>query len=165
MLEDPYVLRNGFHVPRATLVLGVGEAANAATSIWMGGAHSLAGDEWVPEELQSAWVIDCAGEIDVSYRSAAGRWLACVFPDIDGPLSGSNRAHLVVDQALEAIRSGAAPERIYVMCQHGMNRSGLVTGLILRALGMGPRETVERIRLARPGALANDAFRLIVLAE
>jgi protein-tyrosine phosphatase len=51
------------------------------------------------------------------------------------------------------------------MCQHGMNRSGLVTGLLLRALGIGPRETVERIRLARPGALANDAFRLMVLAE
>jgi protein-tyrosine phosphatase len=50
------------------------------------------------------------------------------------------------------------------MCQHGMNRSGLVSGLILRGLGMDPRETIERIRLARPGALAND-FRRILLGD
>lgn len=154
-------------MPKATLLLRAGEAANPRTEIWMGGAHSLDGEEWMDEELGAAWVIDCAGEIDPLYRPAAGRWLACVFPDLDGPLSSSNRAADVVRQVFEAITrdDGQAPERIYVMCQHGMNRSGLVAGLLLRALGVGPRETVERIRLARPGALANDAFRLMVLAD
>ena len=146
-------------------MLAAGAADNPGTSIWMGGAHSLVGEDWHRDQLESALVIDCAGEIDSSYRAAAGRWLACVFPDLDGPLSSSNRAAFVIEQTLEAIRADAAPERVYVMCQHGMNRSGLVTGLLLRGLGMGPRETVERIRLARPGALANDAFRLMVLGE
>ena len=165
VLEDPYLQRNGIHVPKATLVLGAGEAANPRTSIWMGGAHSLAGEEWVDAELGSAWVIDCAGEIDQVYRAASGRWMACVFPDLDGPLSSSNRVADIVRDARAAITGDDAPERIYVMCQHGMNRSGLVTGLLLRALGVGPREAVERIRRARPGALANDAFRLMVLAD
>jgi protein-tyrosine phosphatase len=51
------------------------------------------------------------------------------------------------------------------MCQHGMNRSGLVTGLLLRGMGVAPREAVDRIRAVRPGALANDHFRLMVLAD
>lgn len=133
----------------------------------MGGAHSLAGEAWVEQELQSSWVIDCAGEIDRSFRALTARWLACVFPDLDGPLSSSNRVAHVVQEALEAIArpAGKAPERLYIMCQHGMNRSGLVTGLVLRGLGVPPRETIERIRLARPGALANDHFRLMVLRE
>ncbi len=44
------------------------------------------------------------------------------------------------------------------MCQHGMNRSGLVSGLILRSLGVDPESAIQRIRKARPGALANDGF-------
>ena len=49
------------------------------------------------------------------------------------------------------------------MCTHGMNRSGLVTGLILRSLGIGAPEAVDRIRLARPGALSNLHFRDMLL--
>ena len=133
----------------------------------MGGAHSIAGEAWAVESLASSWVIDCAGEIDRSFRGAAANWVACVFPDLDGPLSSSNRVVETVSAALEAMTSpsATAPERIYIMCQHGMNRSGLVTGLILRGLGMAPREAVERIRGARPGALANDYFRLMLLRE
>jgi protein-tyrosine phosphatase len=104
--------------------------------------------------------------MDPSFRSSTGRWLACVFPDLDGPLASSNRVAEVVQLTLDTIASGGdAPERVYVMCQHGMNRSGLVAGLLLRGLGVEPRETVERIRRARPGALANDHFRLMVLGH
>lgn len=165
MLEDPSLHRPSIHAPRASLVLAAGEAANNATEIWMGGAHSHVGEEITHEAVNSAWLIDCAGEIDATYRTATGRWLACVFPDLDGPLASSNRVAEVVQLTLESISSGSAPERVYVMCQHGMNRSGLVTGLLLRGLGVEPRETVERIRRARPGALANDHFRLMVLGH
>lgn len=167
MLEDPSVHQIRHHVPRASLVLAVGEGSNPATEVWMGGAHSHVGEELRHEGLAASWVIDCAGEIDASYREATGRWLACVFPDLDGPLASSNRVHDVVRTALESVRIGDAPppERIYVMCQHGMNRSGLVAGLILRGLGIPARETIDRIRFARPGALANDHFRLILLSE
>lgn len=168
MLEDPSLHQVAIHVPRASLVLAAGEAANGRTEIWMGGAHSHTGEDFDHARLASSWVIDCAGEIDPSFRSSSARWLACVFPDLDGPLSSSNRVAEVVANALASIVSGEpemAPERVYVMCQHGMNRSGLVTGLLLRGLGVGPRETVEKIRLARPGALANDYFRLMVLGQ
>lgn len=166
MLEDPYVQRGPLHPPRATRVLAAGEALNGHTEIWMGGAHSHVGDEMTHDALRTAWVIDCAGEIDAAYRSSTARWLACVFPDLDGPLASSNRVEEVVQLTLASIVDGTErPQRVYVMCQHGMNRSGLVTGLLLRGLGLEPRDTVERIRRARPGALANDHFRLMVLGQ
>lgn len=165
MLEDPSLHRQALHVPRASLVLPAGEGANRSTEIWMGGAHSHLGVEFAHETLRTSWVIDCAGEIDAAYRESAGRWLPCVFPDLDGPLPSSNRVADVVQAALESIFADAAPERVYVMCQHGMNRSGLVAGLLLRGLGIGPREAIDRIRAARPGALANDHFRLMVLGH
>jgi hypothetical protein len=165
MLEDSFVQRHSLHTPRASRVLAAGEALNAHTEIWMGGAHSLIGDAIEGPHLGSSWLIDCAGDIDVSYRTLTGRWLACVFPDLDGPLASSSHVARVVQESLDAVvaGNGAAPERIYVMCQHGMNRSGLVSGLILRGLGIEPREAVDRIRLARPGALANDYFRQMLL--
>lgn len=161
MLEDPSVHRPHVHGPRASLVLGAGELANVHTEIWMGGAHTPLGEEVTAIGLAASWLIDCAGDIERSYREATGRWLACVFPDLEGPILASNRIEEVVSESLGAILdgNGTAPERIYVMCQHGMNRSGLVSGLILRGLGFEPREAIERVRAARPGALANDAFR------
>ena len=168
MLEDPSLHeRRTLYVPRASLVLAAGELPGVGTEVWMGGAHSVAGDPWVESTLARSWVIDCAGEIDRSYRSMTGNWLACVFPDLDGPLATSNRVAEVVRESLDALSRPLddAPERLYVMCQHGMNRSGLVTGLILRGLGVPPREAVDRIRAVRPGALANDAFRLMVLQD
>jgi hypothetical protein len=56
-----------------------------------------------------------------------------------------------------------APPRLYVMCQQGMNRSGLVTGLILRALGVPAERAVEAI-VTRPGALTNHTFARLVRA-
>lgn len=165
MLEDPFVHGRLLHTPRASLVLAAGEAANTHTEIWMGGAHSVVGELLVPGDLAGSWLIDCAGEFDRAYRDSLGRWLSCVFPDLDGPLSASNRVHHVVEEAVNAVLAGngTAPERIYVMCQHGMNRSGLVAGLIMRSFGVTPVEAVDRIRAARPGALANDSFRRLIL--
>lgn len=166
MLEDPSIHRPALHVPRASLVLAANEAGNGRTEIWMGGAHSHIGEALMHESLGASWLIDCAGEFDHSYRNALGRWLPCVFPDLDGPLASSNRVAETVEMTLQSITlSGEAPDRVYVMCQHGMNRSGLVAGLLLRGLGIAPREAVERIRGARPGALANDHFRLMVLGH
>ena len=130
------------------------------TELWMGGAHTPRGDELVESELSKSWLIDCAGDIDRSYRGAPGRWVACVFPDIDGRPAAEMLIESVVRDAAAAITlgNGHAPERIYVMCQHGMNRSGLVSGLILRSLGLDAESAIQRIRRARPGALANDGF-------
>jgi hypothetical protein len=167
MLEDPFVHARSLHTPRASLVLAAGDASNPETEIWMGGAHSLIGESIEGSHLRQSWLVDCAGDIDASYRAATGRWLACVFPDHDGPLGSSNYVERTVEAVVEAAlgRDGPAPARVYVMCQHGMNRSGLVSGLILRGLGVRPRDAVDRIRAARPGALANDYFRRLLLGE
>jgi len=165
MLEDPHVLTTLRSTARASLVLPAGQALNRTTELWMGGAHSLVGDLLTVETAPNSWIVDCAGDMDPVLRTAAGEWLACVFADHDGPLTASMRIETVVSQAVSVVRdgNGRAPERIYVMCQHGMNRSGLVSGLIMRALGVDGREAVDRIRLARPGALSNDYFRNMLL--
>jgi hypothetical protein len=165
VLEDPSIQRHSLHVPRASLLLAADEAANSHTEIWMGGAHSLIGEPLESTGLGASWLVDCAGDIDRAYRDLLARFLPCVFPDLDGPLASSNRVSATVEEVLSAVtsRNGEAPDRVYVMCQHGMNRSGLVSGLILRGLGVEPREAVDRIRLARPGALANDYFRQLLL--
>ncbi len=165
VLEDPFVHSHSLHTPRASLVLAAGEAANRSTEIWMGGAHSLIGETIDGDHLGDSWLVDCAGDLDASYRARTGRWLACVFPDLDGPLASSNHVSRTVEQVLESILRGDPPARVYVMCQHGMNRSGLVSGLILRGLGVEPGHTVERIRAARPGALANAAFLALLLEK
>lgn len=166
MLEDPSVqLRTGHDLPRASLVLAAGEARNPHTEIWMGGARSHVGDHVSETLLAASWLVDCAGDMSQAYRTAAGLWVSCVFADHDGPLPPWLRIDQVVADAARAARGDhpEPPRRIYVMCTHGMNRSGLVTGLVLRALGIDGAEAIERIRAARPGALSNLHFRDMLL--
>jgi protein tyrosine/serine phosphatase len=54
--------------------------------------------------------------------------------------------HEMVDWALTHVRAG---HRVLVRCQAGLNRSGLITGLILIALGMKPGEAITAIRNKR----------------
>lgn len=56
-----------------------------------------------------------------------------------------------------------ADQRVLVACALGYNRSGLITGLALRSLGLGPGPAVQLIRAARgPHALGNIVFRSAV---
>jgi protein-tyrosine phosphatase len=166
VLEEPSLkLHTPHDVPRASLVLAAGEADNPRTEVWMGGARSFIGDHVSESLVAASWLVDCAGDMPAAHRTAAGLWVACVFVDHDGPLPPSLRLDQVVAAAAQAARGEHPdpPRRIYVMCTHGMNRSGLVTGLILRSLGIDGRDAVERIRLARPGALSNVHFRDMLL--
>lgn len=54
------------------------------------------------------------------------------------------------------------PERLYVMCSQGFNRSALFAGLLLRHLGLGHEEAVRIIQTARPGALSNQTFLRLI---
>lgn len=50
-------------------------------------------------------------------------------------------------------------EQVLVRCQAGINRSGLVTALVLIQAGLSPAQAIALIRLRRgPGALLNDSF-------
>lgn len=55
------------------------------------------------------------------------------------------------------------PVRVYVMCQQGLNRSGLFMGLLLRALGVSAADAVSAIA-SRPGALNNQTFVRLIYA-
>jgi hypothetical protein len=150
--------------PRASLLTIAGELCGPA--ILMGGAHTAHGNEIRLEGLERAWVVDVAGEMPAAYRERSGRWFVRVFPDLDGDIPALPRLRSLATEVVEAVRAadGAAPERVYVMCHHGMNRSGLVAGLILRELGVSGDAAIARIAAARPGALSNRAFRAILEA-
>jgi hypothetical protein len=128
----------------------------------MAGAHSAAGDELSLEWFAGAWVLDCAGEMPGEFRTLAGRWEACVFPDIELRPDKLDRLQWIAAAYAAAAAGPGAPARIVSVCHHGMNRSALGAGLILRALGMGAEETVLLLRGGRTGALGNRAFEEIV---
>ncbi len=78
------------------------------------------------------------------------------FPD--APLDGEHASHIeeIVDWAHSAWKRG---DRTLVRCQAGMNRSGLVTALILKREGISPDEAIKLIRMKRhPDALSNDSY-------
>src|SRR6185312_2722038 len=162
LLEDPSATLNGSAaVPRASLVLAAGAIPGLRGNLWMGGAHSLAGEELDVGTLNNAVVVDCAGDMPAPLRAATGLWLANVFQDVDGWPMHFGRLQANAERAARALHEGAATD-VYAMCTHGMNRSGLAAGLVLRALGVNGNEAVRLIRLARPGALSNDTFRGII---
>jgi hypothetical protein len=145
-------------IPRATLIAAPGTLPGLRTAVWMGGAHSLSGDEMVAEAMANAWIIDAAGELPEAVRASAALWVPCVFPDIDASPARVERIHAVVAKVAAAMRGDDAPGAVYTVCQHGMNRSGLFAGLLLREMGMGGEDVVELIRKRRPGALSNLTF-------
>jgi hypothetical protein len=140
-------------LPRASVVY---EAASASR-LWMGGAHARHGATVSGEDVRTGVVIDCAGDLPTTHRSSAGTWLACVFADLE--THPSQMEHIARTARTVAARLREEVEtNFYVFCQYGMNRSGLLTGLVLREMGMAPAEAVALIRLARPGALSNLTF-------
>lgn len=158
--------------PRASLIPLPGHL-DVRTEIWMGGADSLHGEAIEVTHLQDAWIIDLAGEMPLSHREAAALWLPRVFLDAETTPPNLEGLRALAHSIARAIHGRAmseewphppeAPSRIYVVCQHGMNRSGLVTGLILRALGLSAEEAIAAIA-SRPGALNNQTFAELVHA-
>lgn len=160
MLENPPQHGPDDELPRASLLARAGELCR--TAIWMGGAHTGVGEPLMLEGLERAWVADLAGDMPALYRERAGRWFVRVFADIDAPPQGWEAIQGMVAAVAEGLRNGSAPEHLFVMCQHGMNRSGLVAGLVLRELGLEGGDAVRRIVAARPGALSNETFRRLL---
>ena len=65
----------------------------------------------------------------------------------------------IVAAAVWAHARWAAGDRVLVRCQAGLNRSGLVTALVLMLAGWEPADAVRQLRVARsPHALCNAAF-------
>ena len=83
------------------------------------------------------------------------------FPDAELDPNDLDRLRQIAAYAAERWKAG---DRVLVRCQAGVNRSGLVVGLILLADGWQPDEALEYLRARRSHrVLANDAFREVVL--
>jgi hypothetical protein len=156
--------------PRASRIAVPGRV-DLTTELWMGGAYSLHGDLLRPEDFAGAWVIDVAGDLSPSQQAACALWLPCVFSDFEEVppvysrltrLARSIAACLIGAEADDGWEHPTTPpRRIYLLCNQGLNRSGLVTGLILRALGVPAEDTLAAIA-ARPGSLSNRTFARLV---
>jgi hypothetical protein len=71
--------------------------------------------------------------------------------------------HELGKRVAEHVRAG---DRVLVNCMSGMNRSGLLVGRALVALGHLPIEAVDLVRRARgPHALSNREFTRFLLIE
>lgn len=146
--------------PRATRI-HLPHRPEIATEIWMGGTDSVLGQPLTLASASGAVVIDCCGDLPAVFRDSAARYLPRVFMDAEVvPFAYPRLAKLTHDLASQMLDrdAGAAPPRIYVLCQYGMNRSGLLTGLLLRALGEQPEQAVALIQRLRPGSLSNQTF-------
>jgi hypothetical protein len=153
----------GHGTPRATLLLAPGTIPGVETAVWMGGAQSRFGDAMVMDGMARSCVIDTAGEMPAGYREVTGLWLPCVFTDLDSVPPHMERIQATVARVADAIRAAnGAPDAVYTVCQHGMNRSGLLAGLLLRELGMSGSDAVALIVSKRPGALSNLTFRRLI---
>ena len=153
--------QEGPDAPRANLVLPAGPRRGA---IWMGGAHTARGEPLDTESVRDAIVIDCAGDLSPAIRTAAWRFYSCVFLDVEERPTAWDRIVGLAATVDRELTAEPGPARAIILCTHGMNRSGLVAGLLLRRAGLRAEEALSLIRTARPGALSNQAF-VRLLAE
>lgn len=73
------------------------------------------------------------------------------------------RVRAAATWAFERWQSG---DKVLIRCQAGLNRSGLVTALVLIRAGLAPTEAIDLIRARRSGyALCNDDFADWLLTE
>jgi hypothetical protein len=129
----------------------------------MGGAHTALGLDVTTDVARGAFILDCAGDLPASLREAALRFQPCVFLDVEGrPTTLPRLVHLAAT-VLDTCDRPGGPSDVFSLCTHGMNRSGLMTGLMLRALGYPGQDAVAMIRAARPGSLSNQSFARLLL--
>jgi len=102
-------------------------------------------------------VIDLEGGLDLCIPTNSNDCLYIYFPfdDDDQILPSATKLRAIAQLGASLIQDG---HRVLAHCGMGYNRSGLVAGLILKALGVPGEAAVTRIRERRPGALFNDRF-------
>jgi hypothetical protein len=108
-----------------------------------GGASPLpAGCRQVMTLDDAAAPVTASGVVEVRHTFRDSRW--------------EPAPRWVVDAAVAAGQSTSGTT--LVRCRHRLNRSALVTGLVLRQRGLTAAAVVERLRAVRPGALTNPYF-------
>jgi protein-tyrosine phosphatase len=113
-------------------------------------------DDWsIVIEHQIAVLIDLDGDLDCGVPSNPDEIIYIYFPIYDEGLPNLARLHAIARLAADLCRQG---ESILTHCKLGLNRSGLLVGLILTYLGLSGESAVTLLRERRPGALYNEIF-------
>jgi protein-tyrosine phosphatase len=128
--------------------------------LWMGGTHIM--DRHAkPEEGK----IPTKKNFDVIYtffnraRGAAKGIKEVRYGFEDGPMEGFSPEEELADIVWMAHQDWKAGKRVYIRCAGGINRSGLVTALVLIREGYEPQAAIDRIRDRRGAiALCNEHF-------
>ena len=100
-------------------------------------------------------VFDLEGGLDVGVPTEPEQMLYVYFHFADDGLPNLDKLDALAEFGASLIRQ---KHRVLVHCGMGFNRSALLAGVILHKQGMPGRETVERLRTRRPGALFNETF-------
>jgi hypothetical protein len=119
---------------------------------------------WIPpNELLDDCGFDVSVDVggwDQSKKMAGRRYLFPLMDDIPA-IPDPDAVHMLGIQVASMVRAG---DRVVVNCAAGLNRSGLVVGRALIAVGHQPAEAIELIRAARgPRALFNRTFERFLL--
>ncbi|HKF66330.1 MAG TPA: dual specificity protein phosphatase family protein, partial [Vicinamibacterales bacterium] len=109
-------------------------------------------------------VIDVDGGLDMCIPTMSNHCLYVYFPfdDDDQQLPSATKLRAIAQMGASLIQDG---HRVLAHCGMGFNRSGLIAGMILKALGVPGVVAVARIRERRPGALFNDRFADYLIDE
>lgn len=85
------------------------------------------------------------------------------FPDAELDSRDLDRLREIAAYAAQRWKTG---DSVLIRCQAGVNRSGLVTALVLLAEGWRPRQILEHLRACRsPHVLSNSDFREVVFRD
>ncbi len=137
---------------------GMSEDANQVIpGLWQGSAPPVGGKQAVTADI----LVLCAKEYQPDSRAfPRSKVLRARMLDAEPSPREVAEAVMVARYVAKEMQRGKCA---LVTCRAGLNRSGLVTGLVLRHLGYSGAEAVARIKRARGDmALSNQYFRNIV---
>ncbi|MDX1616455.1 MAG: hypothetical protein R3300_19250 [Candidatus Promineifilaceae bacterium] len=127
---------------------------------------SISSDEIVPGLAQgSQYGFDPSYDVVVDLTGAhraVEDVISVEWPIVDGPMPDPAKARALGLMVADLVDHGM---RVQVLCAAGLNRSGLIVGRALIAIGHEPKEAIALIREKRPNALHNEAFVEWLLAE
>jgi len=125
-----------------------------APNLWIGNEDAQPDDAF---DIGFDVIVNLTGYTLKKIKVPLGRtYVAWRIDDSPDDLPDEGMLRSIVGLIEDAVRAG---HKSLVTCSAGLNRSGMITGLVLRRLGHGPQEAVDLLREVRgPWALSNELF-------